>query len=146
MWTNTLDLLVQRFPGSSALAASTILGQTPTCVSVHAHVLSLVEEYDDDMPLAGRLHRAVPGPEADLTVLVRLEPLLGRLCRLLEEIVERPRPARRLTRRLAAVLTALETCSAPRPQTPLRRGVRPARVSTRSLRVSRSPGRIGVRR
>jgi hypothetical protein len=146
MWTNALDLLVHRFPGSSALAASTILGQTPTCVSVHSHVLRLVEEYDDDMPLSGRLQRAVPGPEADLTVLVRLEPLLGRLCRLLEEIAERPRPARRLTRRLAAVLAALETCSAPHPHTPLRPGGRPARVSTRSLRVSRGPGRTGVRR
>ena len=92
MWTNALDLLVQRFPGSSALAASTILGEAPTCVAVHAHVLCLVEEYADDLPLADRLHRAVPGPETDLTVLVRIEPLLARLGRLLEEIAGGPVP------------------------------------------------------
>jgi hypothetical protein len=147
MWTNPLDLLVQRFPGSSALAASTILGETPTCVAVHARVLRLVDEYDDALPLAERLRRAVPGPDTDLTALVRLEPLLGRLDRLLEELAERPCPARRLTRRLDAVLTALESCSAPRPRSAGRRGVRPTVVTApplRRVRRARGPAGNGV--
>jgi hypothetical protein len=116
MWSTPVDLLAQRFPGASALAASTILGQDPSCVTVHAHALHLVEEYDDAWPFADRLRRAVPGPGTDLTVLVHLEPLLRRLGVLLEELAERPRRARRLTARLDAVLTTLETCALPAPR------------------------------
>jgi hypothetical protein len=116
MWRNPVDQLAQRFPGTSALAASTILGAAPSCVVVHAHVLRLVDGYDDTWPHADRLRHAVPGPDADLTVLLHLEPLLRRLVVLLEELTERPRPARRHAARLDAVLTTLETCALPAPR------------------------------
>ena len=124
MWSDPVELLAQRFPGASALAASTILGESPSCVAVHAHVLSLVAAYDETLPFAARLRRAVPGPGTDLVVLVHLEPLLRRLARLLEELTERPRRARRLTSRLGAVLTTLETCPLPVSRVGGRRGRR----------------------
>jgi hypothetical protein len=133
MWNTPLDLLERRFPGFSALAATTILGATPSCVSVHARVLELLEDYDDALPLAQRLHHAVPGPDADVTVLVHLEPLLRRLAWLLEELADRPRRARRLTRRLDAVVCALETCSTTPTAATGRRTPRP-RVGPRRLR------------
>lgn len=140
MWTNPVDLLVQRFPGSSALAASTILGETPSCVDVHRHALDLVAAYDESWPYAERLRRAVPGEAAELTVLVHLEPLLRRLVVLLEELAERPHRARRLTRRLDAVLTTLETCPRPTARTAARRAARAdrrGRVGSPRLRRSR---------
>ena len=121
MWSNPVDLLAQRFPGASALAASTILGEDPSCVVVHAHVVRLVEGYADAWPHADRLRQAVPGPDADLAVLLHLEPLLRRLVVLLEELAERPRPARRHAARLDAVLTTLETWALPSPRVRRRR-------------------------
>jgi hypothetical protein len=59
-------------------------------------------------------------------VLLHLEPLLRRLTVLLEELTERPRPARRHVARLDAVLTTLETCALPAP-----------RVGSRRARLSR---------
>jgi hypothetical protein len=134
MWSDPVDLLVQRFPGASALAASTILGESPSCVAVHARVLELVAAYDETLPFAARLRRAVPGPGTDLPVLLHLEALLRRLAPLLEELTERPRRARRLTSRLGAVLTTLETCPSPAPRVGGRRGRRPR------LRRGRRPG------
>jgi hypothetical protein len=133
MWTTPLDLLERRFPGTSALAATTILGATPPCVAVHARVLERLEGYDDGLPLAQRLHDAVPGPDADVTVLVHVEPLLRRLDWLLDELVDHPRRARRLTRRLDAVVGALESCSTPPPRAARRRTPRPTRVGSRRL-------------
>ncbi len=134
MWTNPLDLLVQRFPGSSTLAASTILGETPSCVAVHQRVLHLLAAYPDVLPYAERLHRTVPGSDADLTLLLHLEPLLRRLDWLLEELVGHPRRARRLTRRLNAVLTTMETRPAPPALVGLRAGGRSTRRTSFTLR------------
>lgn len=134
MWTTPLDLLEQRFPGTSALAASAILGATPSCVGVHARVLELLDEYDDDLPFAQRLHAAVPGPDADVRVLVHLEPLLRRLGCLLDELVDHPRRARRLSRRLAAVVHALETCPTPPARVAGRRFPAPPCAVPRRLR------------
>lgn len=135
MWTTPLDLLEKRFPGTSALAASTILGATPPCVAVHERVLDRLARYDDGLPLAQRLRAAVPAPGADVTVLVHLEPLLHRLDWLLDELVDHPRRARRLTRRLDAVVRALETCSTPPARAARRCPAPPAgRVAGRRLR------------
>ena len=134
MWTTPLDLLERRFPGTSALAATTILGTTPSCVGVHQRVLELLDDYDEPLPLAGRLHDAVPGADTDVTVLVHLEPLLRRLGLLLEELLDHPRRARRLTRRLKAVVCALESCCAPPPRPGRRRAPGPARVVPPRLR------------
>lgn len=133
MWTSPLDLLVRRFPGSSALAATTILGTTPSCVVVHRRVVDLVEAYADALPYAARLRAAVPTAGTELTVLLHLEPLLRRLAWLLDELVEHPHQAHRLTRRLDALLVALESSPTPPPRCAGRRPPRAARPTTRPL-------------